>query len=242
MTSTPNLGLTHLQSNSDQPEVPVNAMADGLDLAMNDWFEVDCDGGTSFSVSSANFNANHAFALTGFPTGDFNFDVPTNKRVFSVKNATDKIATVRITGPIGRTEKVLPGWNVILWSSGANLNFIGSNRYLIPSYYDGTVAASDYVLRHRFLSPAALPRDLVGSRANAGVAFTAAKTFQVRKNGVQFATMSITAGGTTFTFDGSTSPEGETSFVAGDVLDIIGPASPDSTGADIDVTLNGYTL
>ncbi len=44
MVTTPNLGITHLKSNRNQPEVTVNAAIDALDNAMNREFLIAVSG------------------------------------------------------------------------------------------------------------------------------------------------------------------------------------------------------
>jgi hypothetical protein len=82
MTTTPKLGLPHLQLNSSQPEVPANALANGLDKAGNTKLPWTITGNTVTQGQLAS-----AALLGGTPGAGFNFDLPANvARLFAVKN------------------------------------------------------------------------------------------------------------------------------------------------------------
>ncbi|MGP9819170.1 hypothetical protein ACTZWW_04065 [Salinarimonas sp. NSM] len=70
------------------------------------------------------------------------------------------------------------------------------------------------------------------SYARAVTAATASTVFSVRKNGVQFGTITFAVGATAGTFAAT-----ETTFAPGDVISVRGPDIPDATLADVSVTL-----
>lgn len=72
------------------------------------------------------------------------------------------------------------------------------------------------------------------SQAKLGSAATASTVISLKKNGTQFGTITFAAAGTSGTFSCTA-----TSFAAGDVLTEVTPASPDTTAADLGVTLRG---
>lgn len=78
-----------------------------------------------------------------------------------------------------------------------------------------------------------LPADAAGSLANADVAATADTDITVAKNGTSIGTVRFTAAGTTGSFIGVA----VTSFVAGDRLSFVFPATADMTLADIGIAL-----
>lgn len=80
------------------------------------------------------------------------------------------------------------------------------------------------------------PAGLTASRAKCGTAATATAIFSIQKNGVEFGTITIAAGGTV----GVIASASDAIFAAGDVLDVIGPSPRDATLADMHVTLFGY--
>ena len=73
------------------------------------------------------------------------------------------------------------------------------------------------------------------SRAKARTAATALSTFSLRKNNVEFGEVRFVAGATSGQFEAAT----KTDFVAGDLLTLVAPASPDATLADLVFTLAG---
>lgn len=77
--------------------------------------------------------------------------------------------------------------------------------------------------------------DMFGSRASARVAATASTTFNIARNGTNFATMVFAVGGTTATFVAATPP----TFVATDILTVTSPVIPDATLEDIGFILAG---
>lgn len=76
---------------------------------------------------------------------------------------------------------------------------------------------------------------LVESAANADIAATAEAVFSLKKNGVEFATATFAATGTTATF----ACANDTEFVSGDVLTLVAPAR-DHTLANIAFTIVGF--
>jgi hypothetical protein len=105
----------------------------------------------------------------------------------------------------------------------------------ISIFVAGKPTNAEEISRLVMVDALTLPAGLTGSRGAAGVAATGACTFSLRKNGTQFGTASFAAAGTIPTFAAASA----TSFVAGDVLTIIGPATADATLADIALTLDG---
>lgn len=84
---------------------------------------------------------------------------------------------------------------------------------------------------HRFYIPASA----TGSKSKAIVAATAQSIFSLRKNGVEFGTVTFAASGTTGTFSVAAS----TSFdpANNDYFSIVAPATTDATLADISFTV-----
>lgn len=81
----------------------------------------------------------------------------------------------------------------------------------------------------KFLAGAAL------SQASASANATADTTYTFKKNGSAFATVLFHSGGTTFTYTQAS----DSTFVAGDLFEIDGPATADATLADIGLTFQG---
>lgn len=97
----------------------------------------------------------------------------------------------------------------------------------------GTVAANAYVLNYKAVRAMTLPANFANSGVEAITAATASTVFTVLKNGVSIGTMTFAAAGTVPTF----SVAGTTSLAVGDTLRIKGPGTPDTTLADLAITL-----
>lgn len=121
----------------------------------------------------------------------------------------------------------------------------GDSRYLqavptqpfdVHAFYPGIPGASAKVLRIPVARAVAFPDDFAGSYGMASVAATASAAFEVQKNGVSIGTITFAAAATTATFATSGA---SVSLVAGDILSIIAPASPDATLSDPGFALAG---
>lgn len=108
-------------------------------------------------------------------------------------------------------------------------------EYIAAGFAPIVNVASLIVFRHQFVSSVTLPINLTGSKFASTVAATASATYTIRKNGASIGTLVWAAAGTVpvVTFAAGVN------FIAGDFLDIIGPASPDATLAGITATFLG---
>lgn len=79
-------------------------------------------------------------------------------------------------------------------------------------------------------------KDLAESRLDADTAATAESVFSVKKNDVEFATVTVAAVGTTATFTNAA----DAAFAAGDVLELVAPNPRDDTLSGIAITLVGF--
>lgn len=86
----------------------------------------------------------------------------------------------------------------------------------------------------RFITPRAfsLPASLAGSIARTHTTASSSYVLSVRKNDVQFGTITFAAGQTAGTFTGTL-----TNFAVGDVLTIVAPVTVDATFTDAEFTL-----
>ncbi|MDD3030319.1 MAG: DUF2793 domain-containing protein [Alphaproteobacteria bacterium] len=130
--------------------------------------------------------------------------------------------------------------NVLVWYSGAAWSTLPTGAptpYDVGGSYNGAPTDSLVLLRYPFNRAVSFPLNMANSHAVSGVAATASAVFSLRKNGVQFATMTFAAGTALATFAGAA-----TSFAIGDVLTIMSPSPADSTLADIGFALAGTRL
>lgn len=108
--------------------------------------------------------------------------------------------------------------------------------YDLMIFLAGELDASEMAWRGEVLRAFKLQSDAHGSRASAAVAATGTPVLSIEQNGVEVLTV-------TFTGDtGAFSTGGELTFVEGDVITIIAPASPDATLADVSICLFGEKL
>lgn len=99
----------------------------------------------------------------------------------------------------------------------------------------GAPAASEVLLRTVVARRSRLKVDLVGSQGMAGVAATAETDLDVQRNGTSVGAIRFAASASTAVFIAAS----ETILEPGDLLEVIAPASPDATLADIAITLAG---
>lgn len=110
--------------------------------------------------------------------------------------------------------------------------------YDIAAMKAGMPSSSEVILRFVATRTITFPAGFAESRGVAGTAATASTTFDVKRDGSNIGSLNyaISAAVATFTL---TAPA---SFVAGEVLTIVAPASPDATLADIAITLHGFVV
>jgi len=95
--------------------------------------------------------------------------------------------------------------------------------------------ASAIVCMHIFNRTVTFPVNFAGSHGVAMIAAFAQTDFDIQKNGSNIGTMRFAASSTTATFILTSI----TSFVAGDILSVVAPLSPDFTLANITFLLAG---
>jgi hypothetical protein len=107
----------------------------------------------------------------------------------------------------------------------------------VTGFYPGIPTASAKIVRIPIARAVTFAGNFSGSYFAASANATATTVFDVQKNGSSIGSISIASGGTTATF--TTTSGTSKSFAAGDLLSIVGPASPDATLADPGFTLVG---
>lgn len=110
-----------------------------------------------------------------------------------------------------------------------------SSVYDVGGGYVGRPLENAFLLRYPFPRAASFAVGLSPSQGVAGTAATAQTDFDLLKNGVSFGTMRFAASATTATFIAA-SP---VSFVAGDILTVVAPATRDASLADIGFVISG---
>ncbi len=109
------------------------------------------------------------------------------------------------------------------------------SSYDIGGSYNGSPTGSLTIMRFPFVRNVMFEAGMSLSKMIASVAATATAIFSLRKGGVEFATATFGAGGTTATFACALN----TTFTPGQILTIVAPASPDATLANLAWCLAG---
>jgi len=110
--------------------------------------------------------------------------------------------------------------------------------YDIGSTYNGAIPDGAVLLRYPMPRAIELPVGLTASAGVAAVTASSQAVFNIQKNGGTVGTMTFAAASTTATFSAASA----TTFAAGDVLTVVGPATADSTLADIGLSLAGMRV
>lgn len=97
MTTTPNLGLTHIETNQGQKEVTANTFADGLDNAIAGFISIDVAGDSDFTLDETQAPL-AILEFTGALTGNISVIIPTEEanRKFIIHNATTGAYTLTV--------------------------------------------------------------------------------------------------------------------------------------------------
>lgn len=123
---------------------------------------------------------------------------------------------------------------VVIADDGTSITF-DKPKYDIICFFEGTIPNGQLIIRFPFSRRVYFPSSMTGSVASLGTAATAQTVISLKKNLVEFATITFPGTGTSGTFAAAS----ETTFEIGDVLTVHGPASADATAADLGFTLNG---
>lgn len=238
MTQSPNLLLDHIAASQAQKEVTANAAFDGLDQALCGIL-VKAMADADTTLSSAEFLTAMYLRLTGTLTAPRNLVVPASCKPFMVENATTGgfAVTVKTAGGTGVT--VNAGLRKLLYDDSMNVLLVAEASVNAPYDVGGSLAgqpgAGATILRYPLPRPVRFPAGLPGSKGVVGTAPSAGVSFSLKKNGVQFATMSFAGSATTATFTAAS----DTDFALGDVLTVTAPNPADSALADLGLALAG---
>lgn len=118
---------------------------------------------------------------------------------------------------------------------GISAALVGATApYRVGFFFTTTPTASEVLLVHVVTDAFTVPIGLSGTRVSVGTNPAASFILSVRKNGVEFGTVTISTGGVA-----TLAAASATSFAAGDLLSVLGPAVADTTIANVAVTLRG---
>jgi len=209
-----------------------------------------CDG-ELLAFATATLTAAHHYDLTYLRRGVYGTPVGAHSAGASFArfgpNDPSLFKYVYPASFIGQTIHVkLPSFNIFGQSlqglaglTPTSYSLTGDGAIQGPAYvagsFSGSPAAAQIVERYIFATPVTFPSGLAGSYGTAGTTAAAAATFSIRHNGTAIGTMAFAAGAATASFTMAAA----TTFIAGDVLTIVAPASPDATLANLAWTLTG---
>lgn len=120
---------------------------------------------------------------------------------------------------------------------GATVAAPTAQPFDIHTFYPGKPTASARLYRGKLARAVTWPANFAGAQFTATANATASTVFDVQKNGVSVGSCTIAAGGTTATF--ATTGGAAVNFAAGDIFEVIAPASADATLADPAITFAG---
>jgi len=123
---------------------------------------------------------------------------------------------------------------VVIADDGTTITF-DQPKYDIICYLQGVLPNGTLILRFPFTRRVIFPAGMADSLASLGTAATAQTIVTLKKNLVDFCTITFAASGTVGTFAAAS----VTTFEIGDVLTVHGQTPADVTAADLGFTLNG---
>ena len=120
-------------------------------------------------------------------------------------------------------------------AAAANASAINALKiYDVPIGIAGKPGAAQSSLQFTIVRAFTLPASLTNSRASAGTASSATVVFSLRKNNVEFGTVTFASSAV-----GTFAAASATAFAAGDLLTLVSPATAPATIANVSVTLAG---
>lgn len=203
------------------------------------------DNPGDYTLTDAEAMNYRAINLTGTLTANRNLIVPDYENVYTVRNATTGAfdVTVKTSAQLGG-EVITQGATSLLICDGTDVLTqkiegipAGSTEpFIVGAWKNGAPTASERVLG--FVIPGGLTgleiaAGATNSQAEAETAATAQTDFDLQKNGSSFGTIRWAASGTVATFVSVTN----TTFAAGDTIEIQAPGTADATLANLYFTL-----
>lgn len=236
------LNITQVTENQANPEVTINDAIGEVAEALVEQFAINLTSG-NVTVTALQQQRNLLFLASGVATGGRTVTLAgTVKRTIFVESAAANTTTFGLIRG-ATTLNLSPGRLYLVYTDGTANGIVARD-------IGGTSEPSDHcvfvpglftvnnqlMFRRKVLRAFTLPANLAGSFGSAGTASTGTKVIDIQKAGVSQATITFTASATgTLATSGGTAK----SFAVGDVLTILGPATPDATLADVTVDLFG---
>jgi hypothetical protein len=241
MTTTSNLGIEHIVASQYQKEVTANAAFDALDGALAGKLDVALSG-TDVTLTAAQALVVMVLRATGTLSAACAIVVPTNKKLYAVMHDASGGFNVTVKTASGTGAALAPGERAVVYCDGTNVVEIlratpatAAAPFDVGVTYNGMPSASAVLLRLPMVRAVTFPAGMAGSRGVAGTTATVTATFDLRKNGSIFGSMTFAVGAANATFTAASA----TVFAVGDVLTVTAPANPDATLGDLGLNLTG---
>jgi hypothetical protein len=216
--ASPNLAITHVAAAQNQKEVTINDAIDALDRAMGDVLVVDFTAG---NVTLTDAQIRRLFAV----------DNAAGSGTLTIKRGTGAVEVIAGAAVLAYTDGTANGLIALTGTTAA----VQAKSYLLSGAVAAKPAGGARVFHHLAGLAFTLPAGLTGSAAIAKTAATAQTDFDLQIGGVSAGTMRWAAAGTTASFIFAAPVD----VAAGDEIEILAPATPDASLADLTWTIKG---
>lgn len=253
---------THIDPNQLTPSVTANEADDAQDAAANAPINIDVSAGGTITLTTAQWASGFRFRLVGAPGGAFTLEVPSGTDTAGVAmfwNSSGQTATIQTENQPSpsTTVSMADGDSAFIYSDGdivlggvsggpgptGPTGATGASTvsaHDLEHWLEGSPGNSQRIRRWIMSRETTFPGDLVGSQALAATTATSSAAFSIRTgqfgspdDSVEVATMTFASGADNAVFATTGSPTESFTVSEGEYLEIIAPASADSTLADI---------
>ena len=233
-----NLGAASLVGGQANPETTVNDAVGRLDAAITEILSVDASA--DVVLTTTQYQAAFRFDIDTSTAGK-KVTLPAVKRMVLVRNTTANSVDI-VKGVT--TIAVASGADKLLYTDGSADGLVelqfgsggggGTQPFDLHLFIPGVLADSQLVLRLKVTTAFTLPSGLTGSYFTAGVASAATATLTIKQNGSSIGTINFSTSAT-----GAATFASDVTFAVGDLFTIEGPATHDTTLADVSIDLAG---
>lgn len=221
------LTLTQLASLTQSALATLNTNLDAIEAAIENTLSRD---GTTPNTMEADLDMN-SNQILNLPAAATNTE-PVRKAEFDTLEA--RVDTVETD--IGQIDTQISAANAAVAEAEAAVTAaLALDDYYITIWNPELIENSERLIDHEFVTTVVFPVSLTGSRVTCRTAATLQKQIDIQKNDISVGTITFAIGADTGTFTFTT----ETTFLSGDTLSLIGPASTDATLAGIAISLVG---
>lgn len=239
---TSNLGITFVSVSQADKEGTINTGLDKLDGALAGRLVHNMASDADYTLDTASIeHLNLILDITDtgvLLTTTRNIILPSNTQAHIVVNSTAQILQFKTVAGTGTN--IQAGAMELIYCDGTNIESVAGisdsgHPYELTYYFPGLPGAAVLMAKTIMTQTIELASGLTGSFCTSEIASTAAKSFDIKKNGSNVGTIDFAASATSATFTFAT----DTTFNAGDDIKIVGPAVQDATLSDIALSIKG---